>query len=311
MNEYIYSSGVLTKENIDQKLVQLPQNSSKKYKKKKLIGRIYITFKRSIVEFQAKEILKRGGPVPFDRLGGQKDIVSKNLLIYNLLIGNMDNKIKNNKNLLVYNPFNESYDYYEYQHDNGSSFGRIFHPRDINAFKVGHQFLKVKRNKIIFKQFRYFKPKIWKKLTTGDLNLFGQKLKELSDNDIKQAVASIPWPAFMLEVISYKLKQRRNDILFALEIDKSHRFETPTNISIDLTKIKKVHNDYKIPTNEIKKALRNGHTIDVLVKNGKINSCHQSMIINFLEQYKFASGLTRSLKTKKDNRPLPKCSFIY
>ncbi|MBT7670548.1 MAG: hypothetical protein HN623_13255, partial [Bdellovibrionales bacterium] len=214
LSPYITFAGTITKENIDRVLKELPRDGKKRYSKKELLGREYLSFKESLVELKIKKAALRGGPAAFSSASAKMDRVGRGLMIFNMWIANRDAKDDNNRSVLVKDYLNqEGNSFLEFQHDMGATLGNVV-SGEINNLRTGYFFLRrsITRKNLYFTQLILYRPKAWKKITFADALWMARKISLLSESNIKEIVAHSNWPDFVQQAASYKLIARRNAI---------------------------------------------------------------------------------------------------
>lgn len=314
LSPYIHQTSTITESSVDAIYKRLPKGSQEIISKKDLLGREFITFKTSMVEFNGKDIFTRGGPTPGSTLGAKTDRAARGSLLFNAWILNNDAKDENNKAFLFKKLYSEEgLDYVESQHDLGSSLGKAGHAGRISSLKLGNKFAYTTNHndnlKLVIKQFTLYRPKAWNKATHSDLLWMAKRMSLLTNEKIKEIVASSNWPDFMQELAVYKLVARKNHLLNLLNVEyNSANIEAPS-YKVNFDQTKSLASDFDLDQDELQNYITK-HGLsgeEDLFKKGKLKSCKKSHFINFLEQNRYPEGLERRQKRSKDDTPLKNC----
>lgn len=332
LDPYVLDNGIISKENIASilKTSSYPYNEAGQ-DEEDLIGREYVVFKQSMVEFSGSGMMVRGGASASSDLSFHKDRAGRGLFIFNAWIFNTDAKDDNSKALLLKNFLGQDEYFVETQHDMGASIGKLGNAGYINGLKTGSDFILLKRpdrrrgrqhHELFVNQLTLYRPKAWRKVTMSDAIWMAEKIAKLPKYKIREIVKASKWPTFVQEALVYKLIARRNRIatVFNLEhfVDDMN-YKAPT-IKVDLSSTEKrkellkehvpfmdaeelSKEFYRFLRDRVKRKLKT----EYLLKNGRIQSCGSSYLIDFLEQTSFPAGLSRRIKRFKDNRPLDIC----
>ncbi|MBF0278415.1 MAG: hypothetical protein HQM13_11510 [SAR324 cluster bacterium] len=187
----------------------------------------FLVFKSVVLERRDSNIV-RAGQWSFDALGNPGLRAVRMMGLLNFWIGNPDIKFDNNRIFLrcsdpelrgkdVFKNCIERGDYH-YQfvvHDLGLAFAP--HPNELNV--PGHE-LDIRRDEngqvSIFSNTRGRDVYAWRNITREDAHAFGTRLAQLTEIQLRQAVAASGYPYPALMVMVEKLKDRRNRFLEAL-----------------------------------------------------------------------------------------------
>lgn len=325
---YILNSGIITEENQNLILKNLPKSGLKKYSAENLIGREFVTFKESMVEFKSDKIMTRAGAPAGSFLGAEKDRVGRAYLMIAAYLYNIDQKDFNNKAVIAKDFLGKKKVYIEYAHDIGASLGKPGQSLHINGLSYGRGFMRhpyFYGNDIIIRQMMIYRPKAWLEITFADAMWMTRKILKLTKNDFEEFASYTHWPKYMQEALVQMMRLRRNRmaVMFRMmdELPEEEKNIEPLTISLDLStpeKRAKVADKYKLNINDIENLMYQNDLIDrrgrsryqdYLVKRNKVVSCRKSIITNLLEKTHFPSGLERRQKRSKDNKPLPNCRF--
>ena len=155
-------------------------------------------------------------------LGGSQDRAARGLYLFSLWLAARDSKDDNSKTYFLKSPGSKSTltGHFEGQHDLGVTLGTMGAAGRINGFRVGNDFLRMNRSGAIVGRGTFvYKPRAFWNATWADSKWMAIRIAELSDGELRQAVAASHWPDFMQEALFYKLACRRNQIarLFGVE----------------------------------------------------------------------------------------------
>ncbi len=188
----------------------------------------YLIFKSVVLERRDPNIV-RAGQWSFDALDNSKLRAIRMLGLLNFWLGNIDIKFDNNRIFLrcadsavrgndVFRDCVESGNYtYQFSvHDFGLSFAS--HPNGLN---VGGHKLDIQRGadgKIsLLIKTRERDVYAWRLITLEDAQAFAERLSQLTETQLRQAVAAAGYPYPALRLLVEKLKERRNLFLAALD----------------------------------------------------------------------------------------------
>lgn len=329
VSAFILESGTITAENSTDVLKNLPEGG--KYKQADLVGRSYVSFNESMVEFKGDKVFVRGGAVAGSFLGAEIDRALRGAFVFNMWLGNIDAKDENNRSILVPNFLGSGkQSYMEIIHDYGASLGNILSGfGSVNNMTTGDKFIEVKKGllggdkKVTFEVPLLYKPKAWENSTFADGLWMARRIAKTPRSAIENAVASLSWPAYARKALTQKILMRRNDIAkaFGVENELDEKNLQPLNISISLrTAIDraKVAEEFGISLVQIEQRLKaakklgsdgiSTHQENVVVNN-ELVECKKSLITGMLELNKHPSGLQRRLLRAFDFRGLSDCGF--
>jgi hypothetical protein len=101
LRPWISSTGVLTPENVNEVLSHLPRSPRKEYQPGNLIGRHYVLFKESLVEFRDPDGVVRVGANALSTTHAAEDRAVRGGLVFHMWINNVDTKDENNTTALL------------------------------------------------------------------------------------------------------------------------------------------------------------------------------------------------------------------
>jgi hypothetical protein len=339
---YVLEKGVLTSSNIDSMLKYLPKSTIKKFSKEELLGREYITFRESSVEFKSDEILSRAGAVAGSFLGAEDDRSYRGNLVFAAWIWNIDQKDLNTKAVIAKDfPVDGENKYLEFTHDFGASFGIPGKSMHVNTLDYGRDFMTVGgitnlikyspllrlvvipgSKRIYIRQLMLFRPKAWEKTTFADGLWMAKKIVKMSKRDIAEVTTHTLWPDYMQAAFVQKLVLRRNTIAKVFKIEHllpvDEKEIEDISFGYDLSspaERAKVANRYKLDLALLEKTLleskayKKGKYIDHLVTKNQVVSCEKSVITNLLEKKWHPSGLERRQTRAGDAKALGDCKF--
>jgi hypothetical protein len=337
---YVIKKGTITKFNIEKVLRNLPAVTLKKYSKKKLIGRTYVAFKESMVEFKSKALINKAGPTPGSFFGPLEDRVSRGLLLFNIFIWNLDAKDENNRTVMVKNFDGEKWSYVEYMHDMGASLGAPGESGKVNALKTGNGFLRVTSNpvagfgflkfpfltpRVATTQFMLYRPKAWDKTTFADSRWMAKKIAGITKKQFDSILSKVNWPEYMRDLMVWKLMKRRNHIakIYGVSDLLDIKKLAPLDVSFDLTTPlarEVVARQTKLTRSEIESVMKSEGLIDgpdgvtvyidkVMDYKGQLYPCQESVIASLLFDNYHPAGLERRIRRSEDNVALPECQF--
>lgn len=135
---FILSSGVITEENADSILAGLPEEALKPYRKKRLVGRVWIRFRESMVEAK-HDVFNAGGPVTTHSEVSRNDRAMRQSMIISFWLGETDIKEDNFRSIWIEGFAGRSGAHYlEYFHDPGSSLGGARRTGEVNRLNYGY-----------------------------------------------------------------------------------------------------------------------------------------------------------------------------
>jgi hypothetical protein len=282
-----------------------------------LVGRTYVTFRESEVEFQGGgDVVHRVGPVAKNFAGANEDRGERAGLIANMWVNNFDAKDENSKAVVLAGATG-SPEILEIYHDLGGTLGdqRGGYGR-LNKLKSGEKFLHIGKRQVRFKQFMLYRPTAWKRMTAADGLWMARRVASITRAQIEGVVAPSHLPAFVQQVYVYKIMDRRDRIAEAYGLTVPDRAVAP-QVDLDLSPAHRsavAHElglDPELLDQEIARAEQEGFkgTVDHVVVDGRISDCQDSIVLGLLESEVYPSGLTRRTKAFKDDHPLPRCRY--
>ncbi len=324
LDPYKLRAGVLSRENIDSILANLPAEALDGYRKEDLLGRHYVTFRESLVEIKPpKSIARRGGAACFSDLGARRDRVARGLLLFNMWIWNRDAKDDNNRAMLLSDLDGKKTSYVEMQHDLGASLGGLLSAGTINYLAVEEDFARAGRTgsglfdwllspkKIFFRQFVLYYPEAWRDTTYADALWMGGKLAALGRADLEKILSHTGWPDFMQKALTYKLLARRNQIAALLHLEVAGDAElTPLRFEVPLATAEQrrgAADRYGIDVTSIERAMRQAELldrgfVDRLVVDGQVSDCESTILMGILQRQRHPSGLAERVSRLRDDR---------
>jgi hypothetical protein len=304
----------------------------------KFLGKEFVTFKTSMVEYKFEEGYHRGGPISLSHLGAKEDRVKRGLFLFNSWIRNYDAKDDNARSVVVEDFQGEDKKYLEFYHDLGASLGPngrsgLFNELDEGKDYISYgssliykdglsKFITLPGNsRIFFPGLLAYRPESWEQATFSDLRWMARKITKLSRKDLEEIVKLTYLPSFSQRVFVDKLLKRRDRIAEVFDLSVADPVKEEFNFSFNILSDEeraKAAKMFGLPENELHAmALKSGiinvkkkKFIDHVVKDGKISSCQHSAIVNLLEKYHFPEGISRKQKKKQDDKALPLCEFL-
>ena len=225
LSPYVLSQGVIT-----EALLQQEPFSSLPAGKADLVGREFVTFSESLVEFEAEgDGFFRLGAGPMSSGGALEDRVKRGLAILCYWIQNKDAKDENNRGVID----RGSSDYFEYMHDMGASLGSAKISGNPNLLKVGDAYVRRRRDTVKFTANVLYLPKAFRHATYADAAWMARKIVGLSREEILAAVAGTRWPDFQQDILASRLIARRNAIAHAFDVGDAMPYELrPTVVAL-------------------------------------------------------------------------------
>ncbi|MCB1229294.1 MAG: hypothetical protein KDN19_03460 [Verrucomicrobiae bacterium] len=314
---FVLDRGTVTEENIDRILRHLPPGAKSKYRKEKLIGREWLTFKQTLLELRPKGYIRRVDGARMSDLAADHDRVARGSFLFDLWIANRDAKDNNNKSYFIKED-DRIVDYHEGHHDLGLSLGPLLQSGVLNAVPTGTDFA---RKGLLGRKWRFpigliFKPDAWLNATWSDMKWMADRIVPIREREVREAVATTKWPDFSQEALFYKLRARQYRIAEMYGITDQFDGAPPTSPSIgislaDTAEIDRVERAYELPEGSLKDelALRGwqpGYR-ENLVLDGEIASCQDSALIATLVAHRYPSGLSERYNRGRKGTP-PDCS---
>ena len=333
---YIAQTGIITGENLDSIFNGATSIIKDPKIRAKYIGRTWVTFKESLVEFNAENVLPKVGSGPENRLGFENDRVLRGLSLLASWVGNDDAKEDNSRSVLTEEDGKDVF--VHYWHDLGSALGSTIYPGKINSLKTNTDFMytatSLYKNSpkllipyeflghtwIVVPRLHLYKPDSWNKVTYSDGLWMAMKIASLQESDIKEAVAASKLPQFVQDALVFKLMDRRIRMakIFGITFP-GVQDSYPLTIKYNLTK-KEVRQaiakyfdinfdrmEFEINKNKLLKGKK--EYFDTVVKDGEIVSCSKSLLVNIVEKAWFPSGLERRRSRLNYKDQMPDCIF--
>jgi hypothetical protein len=338
LRPYAHSHGVVTKDNLEAIFKGLSDKNLKAGNPDDYIGREYVTFKKSLLEYKFDQGFTRGGPISLGDYGVEEDRASRGLMLFNMWIQNYDAKDDNARSVLAKDfSQKDSLEYFEFFHDLGASLGERGQAGLFNGLGIDEDFIKTGsgltfknflnrvmiipgKSRIFFPVRTIYSPETWSEATFSDARWMALKIAQVKRADLEKIVALTDWPDFVQKAFINKLINRRDRIgkMFAVKInDVPSENVKDFDLRIDLfdKKVREgIARKYNLPEKELlalaqKGNIKKGIRQEYLVKNGQIASCEDSAVINLLEKYNYPEGISRKHRRSFDDRPLPDCEF--
>ncbi len=327
IDQFIFKSGLLSDLDVSE-LINSHSNTAfmkKKMAKNSFFSRHYVMFYESLVELKSKKVMERSGPSAFSSLGANSDRAIRGLSLFNSWINNVDIKDFNNKGVLLKDSVGKEDNFVEYMHDLGASLGFLNYPASANDLQIGTQFMDIrkKKNKLIIKEARLYSPDSWEHITFTDALWMAKKIVKVSKDEISEILKATKWPKFTQDAMSYRLLKRRDQIakLFNITNLLPDNTQAP-NFKFKLNTIedrRKTANSLKLKLSDLDRFIKKIspdfksssliNLTDVVLRDGKIASCHESIIVNLLESSIHPSGLSRRLDRDEDHVRLKPCKY--
>lgn len=333
---FTYQSGQITEQNIDAIFSKTNTFVKDPAIRSQYLGRTWVTFRESLVEFSADNLYPKVGTGPENHLGFENDRVLRGLSVLAMWVGNDDAK-EDNSSTVLYEDQNQK-TFAHYWHDVGSALGSTVTPGNINSIKTDSDFMYIAtslwRNSpklllpyeflghkwIVFPRLHLYKPNSWNHVTYSDALWMAMKIASLQEDDIIEAVSASQLPDFAQDALVFKLMDRRIRMskIFGITFP-GVQDSYPVTIRYDLTQKsvrEAIAKKYDINPARIEweveqhKLLKKGEKFyDVAVQKGQISSCSDSLLVNLLEKTWFPSGLERRMSRTNYLTGLPDCKF--
>jgi hypothetical protein len=297
---------------------------------RELIGRHFVAFNESLVEFQppASDFVLLGAG-PMSSGGASSDRAKRGLAVFTYWIHNKDAKDLNNKGVIDLS----SASYAEYMHDMGASLGNVVTTGNPNLLKVGDAFVHRRGDAVRFSSNMLFLPAAFEAATHADAVWMARKIVALPREAIVAAVAATQWPDFQQDVMLSRLIARRNAIARAFDLGAPMALDLAPKVVALRTPADRLEavRRYRLAVatdgDESKAvallekfmdasgiAIRDGHAdfddvVDGWTKDRVLatTSCKESVIVALLERTMHPAGLDRRIDRDKDDKPLKAC----
>jgi hypothetical protein len=331
VGQYVDESGIIGQHPRSAEiLAKIPGNSKKKYAANALNGRIFVSFRESMVEANPpKSVLVQGGPAAFSSLGALNDRVARGLMIANFWIGSVDAKDENNRSNIVRGLDGGGAEYIEIQHDVGANLGDFPTWGQLNGVDVGEDFLSTKPgqnavtaglttvkhfftgpNKLYFKTPVLYYPKAWEHITYADARWMAKKIDSITEAELASIAKETKWPDFMQQLLVRKLVMRRDQISKYL-LGKTSPARQPLNLQISYkskSDIDSLEKKYGIPSGKLADAFKSAirpvdfrNHVDNILVNDVLQPCESTVLLGVLERELYPTGLTVRLGRSFDH----------
>ena len=309
---YIHSHGVITHENVDSILRNLPSGGKKKYRREKAIGRQWVAFRESGVEFKPQGFLERMDGSRMSDLTAANDRAYRGMYLFNMWISNPDAKDLNNKSYFVRGTSGLRIEKYrEGHHDMGLALGSLWASGEVNKFETGSAFAhRGLFGKLRFPQAVIFRPAAWDAATWSDLRWMAERIVGISDDRIRDAVAAGDWPDFAQEAMVYKLQTRRDRIGELFGVTGSGTTVMPPTITYSLgtpEEIRIVERHFGLVEGSLAEELaaegKRSRYRETVLKEGVIADSKRSAIVRLLTRQRYPSGLDTRYRRASGKEP--------
>ena len=321
---FILSSGVVTESNADAILANLPKEALKPFRKKRIIGRVWIRFRESMVEAK-HDVLPSGGPISTHITTTAGDRAMRQSMIIAFWFGHTDVKEDNFRAVWIKGFGGKGgSQYLEFFHDPGSSFGGSSHSGDVNKLNYtfengGFLWLVTGNQSLTSNYFSLYRPGQFDRTTFADQLSGARHITRLTKADINEAVETGLMPDFYKACLAFRLTKRRDLIADVYDIPlrdakagEAPEFRIPLTTRADRSA---AASHYHIPLEEIENDLvRTGHLasgnrsgattapfIDVIVKNGEIQPYNECVIPGILRDLRHPAGFLDRMSRFDDN----------
>ncbi len=300
LTPYIHSQGIVTRENVDSILRNLPAGGKKKYRRERAIGRQWVAFKESGLEFKPHGFLERMDGSRMSDLTATNDRAYRGMYLFDMWISNRDAKDLNNKSYFVRGTSGLRIEKYrEGHHDMGLALGSLWGSGEVNQFETGSAFARRGLfGKLRFPQAVLFRPAAWDAATWSDLRWMAERIVAISDDRIRHAVAAGKWPDFAQEAMVYKLQTRRDRIGELFGVPGSGSVTKPPTMTYSLGtpgEIRTVERHYGLIEGSLAEELAaegKGHRYhESVLEDGLIADSKRSAIVRLLTRQRYPSGL--------------------
>ena len=312
---YIHSHGIITGENVDSLLRHLPPNGRSEYRKEKLIGRHWVSFREYLLELRPDGFVRRENGARMSDFAATQDRVARGLYLLSLWMSNRDVKDDNNKAYFIKRSGDgRIVDYREGHHDLGVTLGTMGASGEINAMQTGDEFMDhgIMGRNFRFRQTYIYKPDAWKQATWADCKWMARSIADLTVTEIREAVAASKWPDFMQQALVYKLVDRRNRIaeMYGLADMLDSTLVNAPSLTIDLggpAQIAAVERRYGLQRGSLAAELAAmnvgpGYS-ETLVYEGQVTASDRSAVIRQLTWQHHPAGLSDRYRRMLDTPP--------
>jgi hypothetical protein len=295
-----------------------------------LVGREFVTFNESLVEFQwSGHGTQQLGAGPLSSTGARSQRALRGLAILTYWIHNKDAKDANSKGVVEVTDAS----YLQYFHDMGASLGSLRISGNPNRLQVGEHFARRRHHDVKFHSNMLYVPKAFHDATYADAMWMIRKIVRLTREDLRAAVARTRWPDFQQDVLASRLIARRNAIARAFDVDSIMPVDTaPTVVSLRTPADRRAaveRYELSIATGgDAEKAqalleefmtaagidMNDGLTEvedrpDALADDSVLETtdCKRSVLVAWLETTIHPAGLSRRVYRRADDKPLKAC----
>jgi hypothetical protein len=332
VSAHVVGHGVITEATLQQEpLASLP------VVKTDLLGREFVTFNESLVEFQTGPgEFQPLGAGPMSSGGALDDRVKRGLAIFSYWIQNKDAKDDNNRGVI--DPRSSAY--VEYMHDLGASLGGLKISGNPNLLKFGDAYVRRRGGKVRFTANMLYVPKAFDRATYADAAWMARKIINLPREDIVAAVAATRWPDFQQEIMASRLIARRNAIARVFDVGAAISYDVAPKVVVLSTPadrlaavthyelsiatggddrkavalLEQFMRDCGIPIDDGQARFEDKVDLWAIRRNGKdeeavlaTNDCEKSVIVALLERTLHPAGLARRMQRRSDDKPLKAC----
>lgn len=309
---YISDSGTITSANAGEILEHLPPGGKSKYDRAALHGRQWIAFRESSLELKTKGFIRRLDGARMSDSVATNDRAARGSYIFDMWIANRDVKDDNNKSYFIKRPRGGEMKITEFReghHDLGLSLGSLWSAGEVNRFRTGAGFARQGLfGKVRIRQAVLFRPQAWEAATWADCRWMTGRIAEIPEEAIRSAVQSSGWPDFMVDSLTYRLLNRREQLarLFDVEMTATSR---PPSLTWSLKtpeEILAVERHYQLIPGSLARALEESRRpikFETVMTEGEIISAENSDIVRLLTLQRYPSGLATRYRRSGDKPP--------
>jgi hypothetical protein len=311
---FIRESGTVTAQNAAHILRHLPAEARKGHRRQDLIGRVWVSFKESMVEAK-QDVVNLGGPAPLFSDVTLGDRALRQSFIFSLWMEDKDNKEANFRTAWLSDFAGRPSQFVEYFHDTGFSFGGLARAAEVNKLRVGDRpggfmWLNREKTQILASTFQIYRPTIWKDVTYSDCLAGAKHISRLTRDEIAAVISHSHMPDFWQQALVWRLANRRDVIADIFGLTAPDAAGPAPDFAIPLTTRKDrsaAATRYGVPLYEIESDLmRTGHLaagkpaadtvkpfLDLVVKDGEIQPTEKTVLIGILRDFRHPSGLVK------------------
>lgn len=292
-------------------------------------GRTVLVLKESSVESKLK-LGNRVGPAPMHNSEAVIDRALRGSFVFALWVRASDDKEDNNRIVCADGDCLGAF------HDIGSALsGSIGGTGEINSLSVGGNFLYLddSTGHLRSNTWMLYRPQAWDHITMADFIWGAGPIAAMSQADIRDSVAKSHFPDFWQDVAVWRLAVRRDRIAhFAglpvpdpvTKVDARGRVRTvgykvpqesiPLTTPADRQRAARRFANFGITARMIARKMRANGLLgtayeDVLVADGEVSSCSQSVLVNLLEEHAFPARLTNRVNRRHDGASFEPCEL--